>query len=88
MVIAAPGVGFFQVSASGAYIPWDGNPATLQGSITSRPLKAIEQLTVFKNLAFASVGIPQVSLTVYFAYSVDGTDTFVYSSSGVPITIK
>ena len=88
MVIAAPGVGFFQVSASGAYIPWDGNPATLQGSITSRPLKAIEQLTVFKNLAFATVGIPQVSLTVYFAYSVDGTDTFVYSSSGVPITIK
>ncbi len=88
MVIAAPGVGFFQVSASGAYIPWDGNPATLQGSITSRPLNAIEQLTVFKNLAFASVGIPQVSLTVYFAYSVDGTDTFVYSSAGVPITIK
>jgi hypothetical protein len=76
------------VNASGGYVPWDGNPATLQGSITSRPLKAIEQLTVFKDLAFANVGIPQVSLVVFFAYSVDGTDTFIYSGSGVPLTIK
>ncbi|MDO8272514.1 MAG: zinc-dependent metalloprotease family protein [Gammaproteobacteria bacterium] len=88
MVIAAQGVGYFQVNASGGYVPWDGNPATLQGSIASRPLKSVEQLTVFKDLAFANVGIPQVSLVVFFAYSVDGTDTFIYSSSGVPLTIQ
>ena len=45
-------------------------------------------MTVFKDLAFANVGIPKVSLVVFFAYSVDGTDTFIYSGSGVPLTIK
>ena len=88
MVISAPGLGFFQVNASGGYVPWDGNPATLAGSIAPRPLQAIEQLTVFRDVAFGALGIPQVSLTVYFAYSLEGTDTLVFSASGVPLVIQ
>ena len=88
MVISAPGLGFFQVNASGGYVPWDGNPATLTGSIAPRPLQAIEELTAFRDLAFGALGIPQVSLTVYFAYSLEGTDTLVFSAAGVPLVIQ
>jgi len=88
MVLSAPGLGFFQVNASGGYVPWDGNPATLAGSIAARPLQAIEELTAFRDIAFGALGIPQVSLTVYFAYSLEGTDTLVFSAAGVPLVIQ
>lgn len=88
MVISAPGLGFFQVNASGGYVPWDGNPATLTGSIAPRELQAVEELTALRNLAFGALGIPQVSLTVYFAYSLEGTDTLVFSAAGVPLVIQ
>ena len=88
MVIAAAGLGFFQVNAQGNYVEWNGDPATLLGSITPRPLRAIEELTAFKNLSFADIGIPQVSLEVYFAYSIDGTNQLVYTSPGAPLVIR
>lgn len=88
MVISAPGLGFFQVNASGGYVPWDGNPATLTGSIVTRPLQAIEELTAFRDISFGALGIPQVSLVVYFAYSLEGTDTLVFSAAGVPLVIQ
>jgi len=88
MVLSAPGLGFFQVNSSGGYVPWDGNPATLTGNIAPRPLQAVEELTAFRNLSFGALGIPQVSLTVYFAYSLEGTDTLVFSAAGVPLVIQ
>ena len=88
VVIAAPGVGFFQVDSKGAYVPWDGNPANLLGTIVPRPLQAMEELTAFSDLAFASLGFNQLSLTVYFAYSLTGTGDLVYTSAGVPLVIQ
>lgn len=88
IVIAAAGVGFFQVNSSGGYVPWDGNPATLLGTAQPRALQSIEELTAFRDLAFGSLGFPSVSLTVYFAYSVASSGELVFSASGVPVVIQ
>lgn len=88
MVIAAPGIGFFQVDPEGGYVPWNGDPATLLGSVRPRALQAMEELTVFRDLSFTAIGIPEVSLEVYFAYSIEGTDTLVYTGTGVPLVIQ
>jgi len=88
MVISAPGMGFFQVDPNGGYVEWNGDPATLLGSIRPRALQAMEELTVFKDLSFTAIGIPQVSLEVYFAYSIEGTGTLVYTGSGTQLVIR
>jgi hypothetical protein len=88
MVIAAPGIGFFQVDPDGGYVEWNGDPATLLGSIRPRALQAMEELTVFRDLSFSAIGIPEVSLEVYFAYSIEGTNTLVYTGSGTPLLIR
>ncbi len=88
MVLSAPGIGFFQVNATGGYVPWDGNPTTLIGNIASRPLQAVEDLVALRNVSFGELGIPKVELVVYFAYSLDGTNTLVFSSAGVPVVIQ
>jgi hypothetical protein len=88
MVIAAAGLGFYQVNPQGGFVEWNGDPATLLGSITPRPLQATEELTVFKDLSFNAIGIPQVSLEVYFGYSIDGTNTLVYTGAGTPLVIQ
>lgn len=88
MVIAAVGMGFFQVNPNGEYVEWNGDPATLLGSVQPRPLQAMEELTVFKDLSFTAIGIPQVLLEVYLAYSIEGTDSLVYTGMGTPLTIR
>lgn len=88
IVINAAGVGFFQVNSSGAYVPWDGNPATLLGTVQPRALQSVEELTAFRDLSFGSLGFPSVSLTVYFAYSVASSGELVFSGNGVPVVIQ
>ncbi len=88
MVISAPGMGFFQVDPHGGFVEWNGDPATLVGSIQPRALQAMEELTVFRDLSFTAIGIPQVSLEVYFAYSLEGTDKLVYTGTGTPLLIQ
>ena len=88
MVISAPVMGFFQVDPDGGYVEWNGDPATLLGSIRPRALNAMEELTVFKDLSFTAIGIPQVSLEVYFAYSIEGTNNLVYTGAGTPLVIQ
>lgn len=88
IVIVAQGIGNFQVNSAGGYVPWDGNPATLVGSIAPRPLAAVEDLTAFRNLSFNSLGIPAANLTIYFAYAVQSSGTLIYTSTGIPLRIQ
>ncbi len=88
IVLSAPGLGFYQVNATGGYVPWNGDPNRLIGNIASRPLQAVEELVALRNVSFAALGIPQAELVVYFAYSIDGTNTLVFSSAGVPVVIQ
>lgn len=88
MVIDAGALGFFQVDPQGGYVEWNGDPATLLGSVSPRPLQALEELTVFKDLSFNAIGIPEVSLVVYFGYSIEGTNTLIYTGTGTPLVIR
>jgi len=87
-VISVDGVGLFYRDASGGYQTWDGSLSTLQGNISPRALNASETVAAFDDFVPTSVGVDAASVTVFFAYSVSGSDVFVYSSNGVPFTIQ
>ncbi|MDA0689398.1 MAG: M12 family metallo-peptidase [Proteobacteria bacterium] len=87
-VISVAGAGFFYRDANGAYQNWDGALETLQGTISPRALNASETVAAFENFVPSSVGVDAASVTVFFAYSVSGSNVFVYSSNGVPFSIQ
>lgn len=87
-VISVAGAGLFYRDSNGGYQSWDGSLDSLQGTITARALNAEETISAFDNFVPASFGVDAASVTVFFAYSISGTDTFVYSSNGVPFTIQ
>lgn len=88
VVISVDGTGLFFRDANGDYQSWDGNLETLQSNITARPLNATEELVAFENFVPSTVGVSAANLTVFFAYAIPGTEVFVYSSSGVPVSIQ
>lgn len=88
VVIVVGGLQFFFRDSGGEYQIWDGSLETLQPNIVPRALNATEELVAFENLIPASVGVDSAELTVYFAYAITGTDVFVFSSNGVPLTIQ
>ena len=88
VVISVDGTGLFFRDATGNYQGWDGDLATLQPNINARALNATEELVAFENFVPSSVGVSAANLTVFFAYSIPNTDTFVYSSSGVSVSIQ
>ncbi len=88
IVIVADGLGFFYRDHLGGYVSWDGELATLGGSIEARPLNAEEELVAFSDFVPADFAVDSASLTVFFAYALSNTDIFVYSAQGVPFTIS
>ena len=88
VVISVDGTGLFFRDANGDYQGWNGDLATLQANINARPLNATEELVAFENFIPSTVGVSTANLTVFFAYAIPGTDTFVYSSSGIPVSIQ
>lgn len=88
IVISVNGTQFYYRDSNGEYLIWDGTLESLQSSITPRALNAQEELIAFENLVPGSVGVTSAALTVFFAYAIPGTDVFVYSSNGVPLTIQ
>lgn len=88
IVLAADGLGYFQVNSSGGIVPWDGSAETLVGAIAPRALQSVETLQVFRDLVFNDVGVPAANLTVFFAYALQNSSTFVYTSSGVSLQIQ
>lgn len=87
-VISVEGAGLFYRDANGGYQSWDGALDSLQATIAPRALNAEETVNAFESFVPSSFGVDSASVTVFFAYSVSGTDTFVYSSNGVPFTIE
>ena len=88
VVISVDGTGLFFRDANGDYQSWDGNLETLQSNITARPLNATEELVAFENFVPSTVGVSAANLTLFFAYAIPGTEVFVYSSSGVQVSIQ
>ena len=88
VVISVKGIGLFYRSADGGYHEWDGDLATLQSYKATQPLNVSEELIAFNEFTPSSVGVSSANLTVYFAYAVPGTDVFVYSTTGIQLTIE
>ena len=88
VVISVDGVGLFFRDHTGGYIAWDGSVETLGGYIQSRPLNSSEELIAFSDFVPADFGVDAAAMTIFFAYSVDNTDVFVYSAAGIPISIQ
>jgi len=87
VVIDGGALGFFQMDNTGNYVPWDGDVATLSGTSATRPLLAREDLVAVKGLRFADLGITNIAISIYLAYSVDGTSNLVFSATPIPVTI-
>ncbi len=88
VVISVDGSLLFYIDAVGNYQSWDGELESLQASIAPRALNASEELIAFENFVPISAGVEAAALTVYFAYSIPGTDVFAYSSNGISLTIQ
>ena len=88
VVISVEGTGLFYRSADGGYHAWSGDLGTLQSYAATQPLKVREELIAFNDFTPSSVGVSSANLTVYFAYAVPGTDVFVYSTTGIKLTIE
>ena len=88
VVISVDGIGLFFRDHTGSYIAWDGSVETLGGYIQSRALNSAEELIAFSDFVPADFGVDAAAMTIFFAYSVDNTDVFVYSAAGIPISIQ
>ena len=88
VVLSVEGGGFFYRDATGNYINWDGELGSLQPFFTARPLNAVEELVAFENFQPTAANVSTANVTAFFAYAIPGTDVFVYSSSGIPISIQ
>ena len=88
IVISVEGIGLFYRSADGGYHAWSGDLGTLQSYAATQPLNFREELIAFNDFTPSSVGLSSANLTVYFAYAVPGTDVFVYSTTGIQLTIE
>lgn len=88
VVISVDGAGLFFRDSAGGYIAWDGATASLQGNIDARALNATEELIAFSDFVPSDFGVDAASMIVFFAYSVAGTDVFVYNATGIPVAIN
>lgn len=75
---------YYMLNGSGEYLPWDLDVETLQAATANKSLSTTEAITVFNNLAFASVGVEGVSLNVFVAYDTAASANELYYS-GVPL---
>ena len=72
---------------TGAFVPWDGNLATLQAAFPGKTLQASEAFTVLADVPFGSVGLAGVSLSIYLAYdSMAAVGELYYS--GTPLSLE
>ena len=88
VVISVDDIGLFFRDHEGAYILWDGAIETLGGNTRPHALNSIEELVAFSDFVAADHGVDAATMVVFFAYSVADTDVFVYSATGVPVSIQ
>ncbi|MFT6401200.1 MAG: hypothetical protein ACJA2D_000506 [Pseudohongiellaceae bacterium] len=86
IIVDAGALGTFQIDSSGSFVALNLATLNLVGSISQRPLKAVENLTVFSDLAFADLGVTAINLNIFFAYTLSDSNVLVYT--GTPLVIK
>ena len=88
VVVSVDDIGLFFRDHEGAYILWDGAIETLGGNTRPHALNSIEELVAFSDFVAADHGVDAATMVFFFAYSVADTDVFVYSATGVPVSIQ
>jgi hypothetical protein len=89
VIVSTSRNGLFQKNSQGNYVAWDGSISTLESNIVPRSLKATEEMSVAFSEDFQPSGyrITHADVTTYFAYSIPGTDVFVYTADGVSFNV-
>jgi hypothetical protein len=83
IILDGGALGMFQINSSGEFVAFA--PA-LVGSISPRPLKAVEDLSVFNDLVFGNFGLTSATFNIFFGYTLTETNVTVYT--GIPLMIK
>lgn len=75
--------------ASGSYIPWDLDIATLQATTVGKTLSAIEPLTIVDDVALGPAGVSGTTLSIFFAYdSAANPGELYYSGSPLMVAVQ
>lgn len=78
---------FFMRDATGAWLPWDVDLATLQASRPTQALAASEPITILNDIAFAQLGLTDVALDIFMVYDSGATPGEFYFNSQ-PLTLS
>lgn len=87
VVIAVADIGLFHINEVGDYLEWDGQLDTLAAYRSVDSLPEQQELFAFRDFVAEDVGVEEAQLTVYFAYSVNNSNTFVFSDAGVNFSL-
>ncbi len=85
-LLIAMGEEVFMRLSDGSYVPWDLDLETLQATEIDKVLEAQESLIVLENIAFADLGLSDVTLQIYLAYDTAASGETLYFS-GTPLTL-
>lgn len=86
IIIVAGALGALQMDSSGKFVNLDLGQPNLVGSIKSRPLKAIENLSALNELIPSLLGVSSAKLEIYFGYTLEDSGLTVYSET--PLTVQ
>lgn len=82
-VVVANNGQFFMRGSDGNFLPWNGNTAQLQPTVTNKLLQSVETLKVVSGIAFGAAGLAGQSFQVYLAYNRNANPGQLYFS-GTP----
>lgn len=83
IILDGGALGTFQINSSGGFVALG---SALVGSISPRPLKAVEDLSVFNDLALGAFGLTSATFNVFFGYTLIESNITVYTAA--PLVIK
>lgn len=76
---------FYQATAEGLFIPWDGTLKTLKGITSPQDMSEQELLDILTDMDFQAAGLADTSVKLFIAYRMLKTGELVYSA--VPSTL-
>lgn len=77
---------FFQATAEGTFIPWNGKLKTLEGITTPREMSEGELLDVLADMDFQAAGLAVMKVNIFIAYKILETGELIYSAT--PLSLR
>lgn len=86
VLLVAGADNFLQLTSEGELVPWNGELADLGSVIEARPLTAVERIKVLDSY-FPNDALVGQQLTVYVAYQIPESGSFVYTVTPLVLDI-